>query len=532
MATITSTRLTKKQSLQTEDAWCVRVERQDGAIIRFCDYDLDLTMSTRIDKNGNSTALSTDVTYYSASGYTPTAISEAQQFKPGTVDLEGVLDAVTTASGTTTTEFEYTVSTVSATESNGSNAASNAVDGDNTTAWETSATIDPVDTWDGDFDSIYIQLGFDEEVEINKLRFDRSVAATEYEYWAVDVSFDGVTYQRIIPMMNHSTNDGSFDIDFPNPTKLRRLRLYPGPSVSTGSATTRTLYDVRPILSKTGSNLGSVAKNDIAAGLYDYARVFVFVTDAANPVEDEEKMFSGFWGQASLVDGKYITEFRGLLDVLNQSSGRFFNSQCDAVFGGQRCGVPLDVKEWSSEMFVTTVAETGDRRVGIVVKPTSENGYFYKATAISNNNKTGSVEPTWPTIAGATIADGDITWTAFTATTYNTTVTSVTSRTKFTSSAAAAIYTDNSFKNGYVEFTSGDLSGLRFYVKSYDGLGGITLRTQTPVDISPGDGIKLVKGCQKRFITDCKNAYDNFTNFQGFPYIPGNQNVRVFGGQR
>ncbi len=40
------------------------------------------------------------------------------------------------------------------------------------------------------------------------------------------------------------------------------------------------------------------------------------------------------------------------------------------------------------------------------------NGHFYQATSIgSAPNATGSTQPTWPTGAGATVADGDITWT-------------------------------------------------------------------------------------------------------------------------
>ena len=52
--------------------------------------------------------------------------------------------------------------------------------------------------------------------------------------------------------------------------------------------------------------------------------------------------------------------------------------------------------------------ELGDRRI-----PTSPNGFFYQATGVSGGGATGATEPTWPTVAGNTVLDGDITWTCY-----------------------------------------------------------------------------------------------------------------------
>lgn len=45
--------------------------------------------------------------------------------------------------------------------------------------------------------------------------------------------------------------------------------------------------------------------------------------------------------------------------------------------------------------------------VGDTVKPTTENGYIYKATAAGTSD---SAEPTWPTTIGSTVVDGGVTW--------------------------------------------------------------------------------------------------------------------------
>lgn len=44
--------------------------------------------------------------------------------------------------------------------------------------------------------------------------------------------------------------------------------------------------------------------------------------------------------------------------------------------------------------------------------PTTANGYYYKATAITTGTTAGS-EPTWPTTIGTTVVDGGVTWTCW-----------------------------------------------------------------------------------------------------------------------
>lgn len=46
--------------------------------------------------------------------------------------------------------------------------------------------------------------------------------------------------------------------------------------------------------------------------------------------------------------------------------------------------------------------------LGVYVRPTTPNGHIYKATVAGTS---GTVQPTWPLTAGATVTDGTVTWT-------------------------------------------------------------------------------------------------------------------------
>lgn len=102
--------------------------------------------------------------------------------------------------------------------------------------------------------------------------------------------------------------------------------------------------------------------------------------------------------------------------------------------------------------------------------------------------------------------------------THTGTVTSVESRRVFTVSSFSAI-DDNRFQLGKCTFTSGNNNGKSMEIKYNDG-GEIELQIDMPFDITVGDTISVVEGCDKLHST-CHNMYDNVINFRGFPHIPG-----------
>ena len=82
---------------------------------------------------------------------------------------------------------------------------------------------------------------------------------------------------------------------------------------------------------------------------------------------------------------------------------------------------------------------------------------------------------------------------------------------------------DNYFTNGMCHFTSGQCAGIEVRMKRNDD-GHIFLRRATVYSFKVGDTVKLIRGCDKT-INTCVNDYDNAENFDGFPYLPGMDNL-------
>jgi uncharacterized phage protein (TIGR02218 family) len=76
----------------------------------------------------------------------------------------------------------------------------------------------------------------------------------------------------------------------------------------------------------------------IQSGIFDKAMVYLFCTDWANPVEDEEAIAKLLFGKTSISDNKYTTECMTLIDLLNASVGEGHSATCTLVFGGQEYG--------------------------------------------------------------------------------------------------------------------------------------------------------------------------------------------------
>lgn len=98
------------------------------------------------------------------------------------------------------------------------------------------------------------------------------------------------------------------------------------------------------------------------------------------------------------------------------------------------------------------------------------------------------------------------------------TVSSVIDSRQFNTSVSLA---DGYFAYGTVKFTSGAANGLTFEVKrSFNASGKIEVQTPIPVTIAPGDSILLTAGCD-RLHTTCLGKFSNLDNFQGEPFVPG-----------
>lgn len=280
------------------------------------------------------------------------------------------------------------------------------------------------------------------------------------------------------------------------------------------------VVDVEGILSTLG-----VDRADIAAGLYDNARLYVFITDYTNPIVDEIKTMTGYWSDVRLMRGRFMATFRSLIDLLQQNVGRTAKPACDAELGDSRCQTRLNPDAWQASTAVT-VRESRAAETGTVVTPTSENGYFFEC---STAGTTATGEPTWNTTSGATTSDGTAVWTARRAYTLTGSITGVVSDTQFVDSSRNE--PANWWRAGKITFGSGNNDGFSMEIKTSTATGVITIHDAMPYPFATGDSYTVQTGCLKRHIEDCKNIYRNGKNFQGQPHKPTSNEVTKYGGQ-
>lgn len=82
-------------------------------------------------------------------------------------------------------------------------------------------------------------------------------------------------------------------------------------------------------------SLAGIARDAVASGVFDGARLYCFATSWRSPVEDEEPIGAAILGKATLMDDRYRIEMMALIAALGQSVGRTYAPACDKVFGGQ-----------------------------------------------------------------------------------------------------------------------------------------------------------------------------------------------------
>lgn len=79
---------------------------------------------------------------------------------------------------------------------------------------------------------------------------------------------------------------------------------------------------------------------------------------------------------------------------------------------------------------------------------------------------------------------------------------------------------DAYFNGGTITFTSGQLNGLSYWVRSFLHTLGV-VRLQTPLLVAPanGDTFTILPGCDKS-MTMCNSRFSNLANHGGFPWVP------------
>lgn len=110
-------------------------------------------------------------------------------------------------------------------------------------------------------------------------------------------------------------------------------------------------------------NSAAVNREDISAGLFDYAEVEMFLINYEHPEYGPVRLRKGWAGEVvSREDGTYQAEVRGLTQVLATRLGAAYTPECRADLGDRRCKVPLAPPEWQPR----TVYQAGDIVLGHV----------------------------------------------------------------------------------------------------------------------------------------------------------------------
>ena len=113
---------------------------------------------------------------------------------------------------------------------------------------------------------------------------------------------------------------------------------YEQTAYSTGTEFAPSAIDVTGFVGVAG-----ITRDQIASGVFDNARVYVFKCNFLAPVEDYEPITAGFFGKTTLVDDRYTVEGMSLVDVLNQGTGRTLTPGCVNTFGDAGCGITLSL---------------------------------------------------------------------------------------------------------------------------------------------------------------------------------------------
>lgn len=106
-----------------------------------------------------------------------------------------------------------------------------------------------------------------------------------------------------------------------------------------GTSMAAGAMDLEGIVSLTG-----ITRDQVASGVFDNARLYVFATEWTNPQEDQEPIGAAILGKTTIRDDRYTIEMMMLADALSQSVGRTYTPGCGKVFGGQEyAGCKVDL---------------------------------------------------------------------------------------------------------------------------------------------------------------------------------------------
>lgn len=121
---------------------------------------------------------------------------------------------------------------------------------------------------------------------------------------------------------------------------------------------------------------------DLIAGLFDGARIEVFIVNWADLGQGRLLLRKGFLGEIKRADQRFSAEIRGLSNRLQQTAGKLYSRLCRVDLGSSECGVALGLRTDTYAVTQVIAADT----VRIVTARATGFFTFGKATFTTGAN--------------------------------------------------------------------------------------------------------------------------------------------------
>jgi len=139
------------------------------------------------------------------------------------------------------------------------------------------------------------------------------------------------------------------------------------PAVLTQISTLKTNdFEIEGVLDS-----ASLLEEDLRAGLYDNAKIEVFLMNWAAPEQGAVKLRQGWLGEVKWVGGRFEASLRGMADLLQRRVGDIYTPECRHDFGDSKCCIALAALTVSG-----SVAQTLDATSFLDNSRGEETGYF------------------------------------------------------------------------------------------------------------------------------------------------------------
>lgn len=187
------------------------------------------------------------------------------------------------------------------------------------------------------------------------------------------------------------------------PVQFQGLRFVPFYSFTRTSITTSSDLEVDGLELNGILNSNALARDDIAAGLFDFAEVEIWLVNYKSTDTGAMLMRKGWLGEVVLnQDETFYGEVRGLTQILTYRIGSQFVPECRADLGDTRCKIPLDPPVWAANF---TYAE-GEHVFGIIDAASS----YINATLVNPSFETDATGVRRTLTGWVTYGDADGRW--------------------------------------------------------------------------------------------------------------------------